>query len=150
MTFQNVDLTSPDMPAALPREPFDWILSFATFHHLPGRETRQRVLQTLAHQLAPGGVFVMSNWQFTRSARLMKRAADWARIGLAASEVEPGDYLLTWERAGKQGLRYVHLLNEAEARELCHGAGLEISEVFESDGGTGALAEYVRMRLPRA
>lgn len=105
-----------------------------------------RVLQTLAQRLAPGGRFGMSNWQFARSARLMKRVADWAKIGLTHSNVEAGDYLLTWERAGKHGLRYVHWLDEAEARELAAGAGLEVVDVFESDGGTGALAEYVTMK----
>ena len=150
ISFQQTDLTSPNLFAALPPEPFDWILSFATFHHLPGRETRLRVLQTLAQHLPPGGVFVMSNWQFTRSVRLMKRVADWATIGLTERDVEPGDYLLTWERAGKHGLRYVHLLDEAEARELAGGVGLEVVEVFESDGGTGALAEYVTMSRTRS
>ncbi len=146
IVFLQADVLDHNWPAALPAEPFDWILSFATFHHLPGRETRRRVLQTLAHHLAPGGVFVMSNWQFTRSARLLKRVANWSMIGLTENEVEPGDYLLTWERAGKRGLRYVHLLDEAEARELALSAGLKVVEVFESDGGTGALAEYVTLR----
>lgn len=141
--FLQADLTSPHWPAALPSEPFDWILSFATFHHLPGRATRAMVLQTLAQHLARGGRLVMSNWQFTRSARLLKRVAGWSTVGLAEGEVEPGDYLLTWERVGKHGLRYVHLLNEAEARDLALSAGLEVVEVFDSDGGTGALAEYM-------
>lgn len=146
IAFQQIDLTSPDLFAALPPTPFNWILAFATFHHLPGRETRRRVLQTLVQHLAPGGTFVMSNWQFTRSARRMKRVAEWAKIGLASSDVEPGDYLLTWERAGRHGLRYVHLLDETEARQLAESAGVNVVEVFESDGGTGALAEYVSMQ----
>lgn len=146
ITFQNIDVISPNLPTLLPPEPFGCILAFATFHHLPGRETRQRVLQTLAHHLAPGSLLAMSNWQFTRSARLMKRVADWSTLGLAEDDVEAGDYLLTWERMGKQGLRYVHLLDETEARELAVSAGLKVVEVFESDGVTSALAEYVTLR----
>ena len=73
----------------------------------------------------------------------MKRVVGWARIGLAPSDVEAGDYLLTWERTGQHGLRYVHLLDEAEARELAKSAGLEVIDVLESDGASGVLAEYV-------
>lgn len=87
----------------------------------------------------------MSNWQFTRSERLKTRIVPWSALGLDAGDVEAGDYLLSWERNGKRGLRYVHVLDEAEARRMAAVAGLSVTEVFRSDGVTGDLADYVTM-----
>ena len=144
--FVLADLTSPDWPRVLPARPFTCILAFSVFHHLPGFAARARTLQTLAACLAPGGRLAMSNWQFTRSERLRRRIVPWATIGLAESEVEQDDYLLTWERNHRRGLRYVHLLDAAEARRLAENAGLTIAEIFSSDGFSGDLADYVIMR----
>jgi SAM-dependent methyltransferase len=145
-SFALADLTSPDWPRVLPPEPFTYILAFAVLHHLPGFETRARVLRTLAEHLAPGGACAVSNWQFARSERLKRRIVPWSTLGLSENDVEPGDYLLTWERNKRSGLRYVHILDEAEARRMAAGAGLRVVEVFRADGVSGDLADYVRMR----
>ncbi len=145
LSFARADLSSPAWLHLLPPEPFDWILAFALFHHLPGFENRARVLREAAARLAPGGEFVMSNWQFTRSERLRGRVAPWAVLGLSEADVEPNDTLLSWERKGQRGLRYVHVLNEEEALRMAEAAGLAVVEIFQSDGVTDDLAEYVRM-----
>lgn len=137
--FLQADLLSLDLPPG----PFDWVLAFAVFHHLPGRATRQSVLQHLAGRLTPTGTIIMSNWQFHTSPRFLLRQAPWSALGLTEADVEPGDALLTWERKGRHGLRYVHALDETEARRLAAAAGLAVTEVFASDGINGALAEYV-------
>jgi SAM-dependent methyltransferase len=140
--FVAADLTTPDWPAILPAAAFDWILSFAVFHHLPGFETRARLMGQLSGRLAPGGRLVMSNWQFLRSPRLRQHVVPWAALELAEGEVEPGDHLLSWERGGRRGLRYVHLLEAAEATRLADRAGLKVLEIFSADGGSGDLTEY--------
>jgi len=137
------DLLAKDLPTRLPRGPYDWVLALAVFHHLPGAATRRRVLSALAARLAPGGTVALSTWQFHTSPRLLGRRVPWSAIGLAESEVEPGDALLRWERKGRHGLRYVHALDEAEARALVASAGLTVVETFASDGVTGDLARYV-------
>ena len=145
VTFALADLTSPDWPQVLPPAPFDWILAFAVFHHLPGFEARARLLRQLAGHLTARGTLVMSNWQFTRSDRLQKRIVPWPEVNLNDSDVEQNDFLLSWEREGRRGLRYVHVLDESEARQMAEGAGLAVVEVFRSDGVSGELADYVRM-----
>jgi tRNA (uracil-5-)-methyltransferase TRM9 len=144
--FLPADLASPSWPSVLPHEPFDWILAFAVFHHLPSYALRAGVLDSLAGHLAPSGRVALANWQFTRSDRLKKRIVPWAQAGIAESDVEPGDYLLTWERKSKHGLRYVHVLDEQEAVKMAAGAGLRIIESFSADGVTGDLSEYVVMK----
>ena len=56
------------------------------------------------------------------------------------------DALLAWERKGRSGLRYVHALSEAEVRGLAVAAGLDVVDVFASDGASGVLADYVELR----
>lgn len=143
ISFAQSDLLSANF---LTGQTFHWILAFAVFHHLPGYETRLRVLRALSAQLKPGGTLVMSNWQLTRSERLRPRIALWSAIGLNEADVEPNDFLLTWERGARRGLRYVHVLAEAEARQLALAAGLAVVEVFSADGVSGDLAEYLMMR----
>jgi tRNA (uracil-5-)-methyltransferase TRM9 len=146
LTFALADLNSPVWPRVLPSDPFDWILAFAVFHHLPGFSTRAQILRTLAERLSPGGTVVMSNWQFLRSERLKQRIVPWSALNLKESEVEPGDYLLSWERSNRRGLRYVHVLDELEMRRMAEAAGLlEVVEIFRSDGVTGDLADYALM-----
>ena len=132
---------------ALPLSPaaFDCALAFAVLHHLPGFDTRARLMAGVAARLAPGGRALLSNWQFTRSARLLERVVPWAAAGLTEADVEPGDYLVAWERKGRQGVRYIHLLDAAEARQLAERAGLAVLDVFSSDGRSNRLAEYVVM-----
>jgi 2-polyprenyl-3-methyl-5-hydroxy-6-metoxy-1,4-benzoquinol methylase len=141
--FTQADVLAPGWDLALGHQSFDWILTFAVFHHLPSGEARAGLLRTLAQRLAPGGTVALSNWQFTRSKRLKQRLRPWSELGLRDSDVEPNDYVLIWERGGRRGLRYVHLLEEAEARALAERAGLYMQEVFSADGVTGDLAEYV-------
>ncbi len=146
LSFEHADVLDPAWTRTLAGRTFDWILAFAVFHHLPGAAARTRVLRELAAHLAPSGRLAMSNWQFTRSERLRQRIAPWSALGLAEADAEPNDHLLTWERKGQRGLRYVHLLDEAEARKLAEQAGLSVIEVFSSDGVTGELSEYVVMK----
>jgi tRNA (uracil-5-)-methyltransferase TRM9 len=142
-TFVYADLAAPEWGAVLPKLPYDLILAFAVFHHLPRFETRARLMRDLAGRLAPGGRLAMSNWQFLRSPKLRQHVVPWAALGMSEAEVEPGDYLLSWERQGRRGVRYVHLLDEAEARRLAQQAGLQVLEIFSADGVSGDLAEYV-------
>ena len=144
--FQEADLLAEDLGQHLPPGPFDWVLALAVLHHLPGAANRQRVVGHLAARLALGGHLVMSNWQFQRSARLLGRQAPWTAVGLHDEDVEPGDALLTWERKGRHGLRFVHALGEAEAKALLDGAGLRVVETFAADGVSGDLALYVVAR----
>jgi tRNA (uracil-5-)-methyltransferase TRM9 len=141
--FAHADLASPSWSAVLAEGSFDWILGFAVFHHLPGYALRASVLRTLAGHLAGGGQVALSNWQFTRSERLKRRIVPWAQAGLSDDDVEPGDYLLSWERKRQRGLRYVHMLDQAETERMAAEAGLRVVESYSADGVTGDLSDYL-------
>ena len=143
LVFLPADLISPAWSAVLAGQTFDSVLGFAVLHHVPGYHVRATVLQALTHHLAPGGRIALSNWQLTRSDRIQQRIAPWSAAGLAGENLEPGDYLLSWERKGRHGLRYVHEIDQDEIGRLAAQAGLEIIETFAADGLSGDLSEYV-------
>ena len=151
--FLPADLVSAAWSDVIAGRAFDWVLGFAVFHHLPSYNLRANALQTLAKHLAPGGRIALSNWRLTRSERIQQRIEPWSTAGLAAESLEPGDYLLSWERKGRHGLRYVHELDQDEIERLATQAGLELVESFAADGVSGNLSEYVvaqrRSDLPK-
>ena len=126
--------------------PFDVVLAFAALHHLPGRAIHYQTLTKIRSLLAPEGRFIHSNWQFLNSERLRSRIQPWEDVGLADTDVDPGDYLLDWRRGG-YGLRYVHHFSEAELSSLAEETSFEIVETFYSDGEGGNLGLYQVWRL---
>ncbi len=143
VTFDMIvaDLMKPDWHRLLPQPgtatydcEYDIALALAVLHHLPGRENRERVLNTVATLIRPGGQLVMTNWQFLAHERMRKKIIPWATVGLAESELEPGDALLHWKRGGS-GSRYCHQITALEVEQLASSCGLRILEQFTADEG---------------
>jgi SAM-dependent methyltransferase len=138
--FLQADLTKLD-ENAFEERPFGLIFSFATLHHIPSRDLRLNFLGRVPSLLADSGCFVLSNWLFLNSRRLVARIQPWEAAGLTTGEVDPGDYLLDW-RSGEHGLRYVHAFDEAELAELAEASGFSVQDSFLSDGHGGKLSLY--------
>jgi SAM-dependent methyltransferase len=120
---------------------FDFVLAFASFHHLPGRDIHIQTFKKVFALLNEEGRLIHSNWQFLKSERLRKRIQSWSRVGLTAEDVDPGDYLLDWRRGG-YGLRYVHYFSPEALRLLAEETGFNVVECFYSDGEGGNLGLY--------
>jgi tRNA (uracil-5-)-methyltransferase TRM9 len=140
-TFLQADLSSPGWDEALQRRAFSFVLAFAVLHHLPGQALRRRLLSSVRTRLPGGGRLIHSEWQFLHSPRLRARLQPWQAVGLAADQVDEGDYLLDW-RAGGSGLRYAHHFSEAELVELAQDSGFRVLDTFYSDGVGGRLGLY--------
>ncbi len=121
-------------------EPWSVVTAFAVLHHIPSRELRINILQAVHSLLAPGGLFIHSNWQFLNSEKLRARVQPWDGVA-GLGESDAGDYILDW-RSGGTGLRYVHHYNEAELHELAEATGFTLRETFYSDGETENLGLY--------
>src|SRR5687768_13049584 len=48
---------------------FDLVVAFGLLHHIPGRETRRRLIDELAGQLAQDGLLALTFWQFADKPR---------------------------------------------------------------------------------
>jgi tRNA (uracil-5-)-methyltransferase TRM9 len=146
-TFTKADLTSDfALQAGIEGEQFDFVFAFAVLHHIPRREKRVHFLEQVHQLLAKqtlGGAFFHSEWQFLNSNRLKERIQPWETVGLAAPNLDEGDYLMDWRREG-HGLRYVHHFDEGELQELAGESGFHVAETFYSDGEGGNLAVYQR------
>lgn len=138
-TFMARDLSRPGCLDGLGT--FATIACLAALHHIPGRDNRVRLLQEMGAHLVPEGLILLSTWQFTSSDRQQRKIRDWAEVGLTPEDVEPGDYLLTWQRGGF-AYRYACLIDETETAALAAAAGLKRVDHFRSDGREGNLGLY--------
>ncbi len=139
--FHHVDFLEPGWESSIPGDQFNFILSFAVLHHIPGSSARISFLSACRNLLAPGGQLFLSSWQFQRSERLRERIVAWSAVGLNDTEVDEGDFLLDWRHEGR-GLRYVHVISAQERSALATQTGFSEKEAFESDGKEGNLADY--------
>ena len=136
--FRQVDISVPGWARSLPPASFQAITLLSVLHHMPGEQERLQLLETLASLLAPDGLLAVSTWQFQNSPRLRRKIVPWSLVGLEAGQVEPGDYLLDWQRGGS-GLRYCHLVDEDELAGLARTAGFHLRHTFYADGREGNL-----------
>jgi len=158
--FQQRELTADQWDLGLVERPADLVVLFGVLHHIPGLESRRRLLERLSHLLAPSGFMILSFWQFGGQERFRRRILDWSaysRLGSVTvdeGQLEPGDYLLAWgnlDPAGPQGeiasgaRRYCHYADPDEAFEWTRSLGLPILDRFEADGG-GSLNLYFVLR----
>lgn len=141
--FYGADFTAPDWPAAHGRtQPdFDVVVCFAALHHVPSHKLRVQVVRSLAAQVIPTGVLILSHWQFLSSARFVRKQIAWQTIGLTESDVEAGDALLPWQQ-GTYAVRYVHQVDPAEGEALAAAAQMHITNHFYADGKEGNLNLY--------
>jgi tRNA (uracil-5-)-methyltransferase TRM9 len=125
---------------------FDFVLCFASLHHVPSEEMQLSFLKQVAGWLAPDGQFTLSVWQFLNSERLRERIQPWERAGLIEDDVDPGDYLLDWRSEG-EGLRYVHAFTFAALAALAEQARFRVTDGFYSDGHGGNLGLYQTWKI---
>src|SRR5512143_3155910 len=77
--FRETDVTVPGWEVVVRDDaPFGAVLMTAVLHHMPGRPLRQSILRAVRSLVAPGGVLIMSNWQFDRVERLRRKVAPWS------------------------------------------------------------------------
>lgn len=137
--FVQRDLSRPDCLEGL--GDYEVVACLAALQHIPGRANRARLLRQMKERLVAGGRIFLSTWQFLDSPRQRRKVVGWEAVGLDAAAVEPGDYLLSWQRGGA-GLRYVCFIDAGETAALAQESGLQILEQFRSDGREGDLNLY--------
>jgi len=121
---------------------FDVVVALAVLHHIPGFDLRVRVLREISSLVKEGGRLILSTWQFLDSPRLRRKIVGWEWVHVDETALEPGDYLLDWKRGGR-GLRYCHLVDQAEVELLAARSGLRVQQTFRAGGREGNLSLFV-------
>jgi len=138
--FRIADVTRPGWSDAL-RTGFDCAACLAVLHHIPGFDLRLRVLRDIAGLLEPDGRLILSTWQFLENERMRRKIVGWTESPVSEKALEPGDYLLDWKREGR-GLRYCHLVDEAEVERLASESGFRVRQTFRAGGREGNLSLF--------
>ncbi|PIZ98559.1 MAG: hypothetical protein COX77_04140 [Candidatus Komeilibacteria bacterium CG_4_10_14_0_2_um_filter_37_10] len=115
-------------PAAI-----DLIYALASFHHLPGRQARQELLQKFYQHLNPGGYLLMTTWNL----RQKKYFWLWLKsnfINIFRS-YDLNDVLVPWHGQTETIWRYCHNFNPRELRLLVEKSGLVIEELYYERAG---------------
>jgi tRNA (uracil-5-)-methyltransferase TRM9 len=144
--FLMADVTSPDWAELLRRfAPFELAVAFALLHHIPGSELRLHILRELHSLLSPGGILIMSNWQFMHNERLRGRIVPWQALAIDEQAVETGDSLLEWKRGGT-GYRYVHEFSTHEVESFSEQSGFLVLDQFRADEGLNLFSVLARTK----
>ena len=139
----------------LPAANADLTVAFGLAHHLPSAALRERFLRALVRATKPGGLVVVSFWQFLGDDGLAARAkestaaaAPYLRaLGINPECLEAGDCILGWQGAsfGEGAMRFCHHFDDNEIHRLVCAvddeAGLRAR--FSADGRNGGLNAYV-------
>lgn len=140
----------------------DLSVCFGFMHHVPSSEFRVRVLDTLVRQTRPGGIIVISFWEFMNDERMAKkavRAEARAELtppfeGYDSSQFEPGDHLIGWQN-DQHAYRYCHNYDDAQIAELVRGVRtfyksgkvpVRELERFSADGRSDNLNRYAILK----
>lgn len=140
---QRIHFVAADLLGTLPIAPadagFDLIALFGVLHHIPGQDSRRRLLARLGAHLAPHGRLVITAWRVERQPGFADKRIPWQRYNETAEEpidrqdLEPGDHLLAWGD-DREVPRYCHAVSDTEADALARASGLEVADRFECDG----------------
>lgn len=93
---------------------FDWAIAIASYHHLDGKEDREKALQELFRVLKPGGEAFLTVWNKWQSRFFLKGK----------------DTLVPFHYKGKTYLRYYHLFSYGEIENLVKQAGFTLLDSF--------------------
>ena len=115
---------------------FDIAYSFATIHHIPGKELRAQFVSEAARVLRPGGTFILTAWELwgIRHAGVLLRTGLKSILRLIPLDV--GDAILTFGK--NRAERYVHGFTQRELSLLLAEGGftvISIESIARPSGG---------------
>ena len=156
--FQKLDVLGrlvhgADLAQALEAPACALSVCFGLMHHVPGRQYRTQLLDTLIRTTRPGGHVVASFWHFMESDELAQRAHDshvraLQTLGIDPAQLDEGDWLLGWQNA-QNTWRYCHHFTPDEVDELLADLPVYVDVVdrFQADGRTGSLNTYIVLKV---
>jgi SAM-dependent methyltransferase len=125
----------------------DLSVCFGFLHHVPTPDLRTRLVDAVIRSTRPGGVAILTAWQFALDPLAKAKAevaTSWALSHRGLTGLDAGDYLLGWQ-GDLEALRYSHSFSDAEIDELIHSTTghARLLSRFRADGKTNAMNTYL-------
>jgi len=121
---------------------YDVIVTYGFMHHVPSHSLRTKLISVLLKVLKPSGILVTTFWQFLSIPSIVSRIIDPESVTVNLSELEPGDYIIDWQR-GNHGIRYCHQVENAERTDFISKLKIPVIAEFLADGKTDNLNYYM-------
>lgn len=115
---------------------FDFIFSWAVFHHIPGNNLRIGFLQEVYEKLNNNGFFVFSVWKLRQKNNFFKLFVfSFLKNLLKGRVIDFGDLIFSWHgnKNKQKSLRYYHAFSNNELRSLVKKTKFKIEEFLEDD-----------------
>jgi cyclopropane fatty-acyl-phospholipid synthase-like methyltransferase len=116
----------------LKKDDFDYIFSWATFHHIPGKRLRKKFLEDVYRKTSEKGAFVLSVWKlrkrkdfFSLSLKTFLKNFFQARI------LDWGDLIFAWKGEGKVSLRYYHAFSRKSLKKEIKNSSFKTEKFLE-------------------
>lgn len=139
-------LIEPDSPelGELPNNQ-DCVVAFGFLHHIPSSELRLKFLERCRQATRAGGRAILTAWHPTHSPSLMARRSLPKTLGIDPTQLEPGDYLLDWQR-GASATRYCHDATLDELTKLIAQSPWQLEQHFNADGRSSNMNTYLVLK----
>ncbi|MBD3248000.1 methyltransferase domain-containing protein [Candidatus Falkowbacteria bacterium] len=110
---------------------FDYVVSIAVIHHLPGEDLRVQALKQLKNKIKPDGRIIITAWNLWSQKKYRKLIWKFFLLKLfGRNKMDFGDILFDWRKDKDIFLsqRYYHAFTKAELKKIVKKAGLKIDE----------------------
>lgn len=113
---------------------FDKTFGIAVLHHIPSEELRIQFLKETERVLNPGGILILTVWNFHEPAEIFLIFKFTILKLLGLSKLDFGDFFEPW---GKRTKRYYHSFSKKELINLVKKSGFKIRESGETRNKKG-------------
>ncbi len=116
---------------------FDVVVSFAMWHHLPGKKNQEKCLREVARVLKPGGRLIMTVWRLSRYRKIRKDVLSSRLKNILYLRFSSwNDFVFPWKGSNGQvgSLRYYHSFSEREIARRFKDSGIGLKKLEISGG----------------
>lgn len=102
---------------------FNYVLSLAVLHHIPGDQLQQQFMNNIYKSLKPNGQIFLSVWN-----RWQNRYQKYFKTKKPFTDMEDSDLLVPWKNTKHS--RFIHAFTETELYNLAKNTGFKKINIF--------------------
>jgi SAM-dependent methyltransferase len=120
----------------LDEDSFDFVFSWAVFHHIPGDKLRKKILNDVCRKTKKNGIFVFSVWKLRKKRGFLKLATKSFFSSLIKGRLlDFGDLIFNWKgsKDGSSRPRYYHAFSKKSLKKSIKKSEFKINDFLEDD-----------------